>query len=74
MNRVTPIPFQCAPTCAIEPKSTFSSIGTIITQKRTATGRLTSATVQRPSSANTAGKRWPRAIPATMQRATHTVR
>jgi hypothetical protein len=74
MNRVTPMPRQCRRTWPSAARSILSSIGTIISHTSTATGRLTSATVARPSAWNGAGTSWPRAMPATMHSATHTER
>jgi hypothetical protein len=48
MNSVTPIPLTCLRTSPSAEKSTFSSIGMIITQISTPTGRLTWATSMRP--------------------------
>ena len=56
------------------PGSIFSSIGTIISQTSTATGKLTCATVALPSGWKTPGITCPSAIPAMMQSATHSVR
>ena len=47
MNSVTPMPRQCSVTWCSAPKSIFSSIGMIISQISTATGRLTWATSAR---------------------------
>lgn len=47
-NSVTPIPRQWPLTCAIAPKSILMSIGMIITQISTPTGRLTCANSMRP--------------------------
>ena len=74
MNRVTPMPRQCSFTWCSAPRSIFSSIGTIISQISTATGRLTWATSARPIAWNGAGNQWPSAMPATMHSATQTVR
>ena len=49
MPTVTAMPRHCSATRCSAPKSTLSSIGTIISQISTATGMLTSATVRRPS-------------------------
>ena len=46
---VTAMPRHCSATRCSAPKSTFSSIGTIISQISMATGILTWATVIRPS-------------------------
>ena len=73
-NNVTPMPRTCCRTSCSAPKSTFISIGMIITQISTPTGRLTCATSRRPMAWNTPGSNWPAAMPATMQRNTHTVR
>ena len=48
MPTVAAMPRQCAPTWRRAPRSIFSSMGTIISQTSTATGRLTSATVASP--------------------------
>ena len=71
---VTPMPRQCRPTSASARGSIFSSIGTIISQTRMATGRFTCATVALPIAWNTPGTAWPSAMPATMQSATQSVR
>ena len=44
MNRVTPTPLACSVTLPSAPKSIFSNIGMIMSQMRTATGKLTFAT------------------------------
>ena len=49
MPTVTAMPRHCSATWCNAPKSTLSSIGTIISQISTATGMLTSATFMRPS-------------------------
>jgi hypothetical protein len=74
MPTVTAMPRHCSATLCNAPKSTLSSIGTIISQISTAIGILTSATVIRPSAWNGAGKSRPSTIPAMMQSATHTVK
>ena len=74
MPTVTAIPRHCSATRCSAPKSTLSSIGTIISQISTATGMLTSATVMRPSAWKGAGSRRPRTMPAMMQSATQRVR
>ena len=72
---VTAMPRQCSrDRGAARAKSTLSSIGTIISQISTATGRLTSATVTWPSAWNGSGARRPSAMPATMHSATQSVR
>ena len=43
MKSVTPIPRACCFTSCKAPKSTLSNIGTIMSQTKTATGKLTSA-------------------------------
>jgi hypothetical protein len=73
-NSVTPMPRQCCPTWCSAPKSTFSSIGMIITQMSAPTGRLTWASSMRPMAWNGPGSIWPSAMPATMHRSTQTVR
>jgi hypothetical protein len=55
MKRVTPIPFQWDLTWPRAPKSIFISMGMIITQIRTPTGRLTWATSSRPRNWKGAG-------------------
>ena len=74
MNSVTPMPRQCWRTWPSAAKSTFSSMGMIITQISRPTGRLTLAISMRPMAWNAAGANWPRAIPAMMHTATHSVR
>jgi hypothetical protein len=71
---VTPMPRTWSRTWPNAPKSIFSSIGTIITQISTPTGRLTRANSMRPIACTGAGNTCPRAMPATMHSATHTVR
>ena len=73
-NSVTPMPRQCRLTWPSAPKSTFSSIGTIITQISKPTGRLTWATSSWPMAWNAPGANWPSAMPATMHSSTHRVR
>ncbi len=74
MNKVTPMPRQCSRTLPSAAKSIFTSIGTIISQISTATGRLTLASSAAPIRWKTGGIRWPSAMPATMQSATHRVK
>jgi hypothetical protein len=74
MNRVTPTPFQCRRTSLSEWKSIFSSIGRIISQINTATGRLTLATSRLPRVSKRPGVKRPSTIPARMHRATHRLR
>ncbi|MNT17691.1 hypothetical protein D3C72_1528580 [compost metagenome] len=74
MNSVTPMPRQCCLTWPSAPKSTLSSIGMIITQIRSPTGRLTCATSRRPMAWNSEGMDCPSPTPRTMQRKTHKVR
>jgi hypothetical protein len=74
MKSVTPMPRQCSLTCARAAKSIFTSMGMIISQISTATGRFTLAISAEPIRWNTAGKKWPSVIPATMQRPTQRVR
>ena len=74
ISNVTPIPRQCSVTWCRAPKSTFSSIGTIISQISTATGRLTRATSALPISWKGAGKSRPSAMPTTMHKATQSDR
>jgi hypothetical protein len=71
---VMPMPLQCDLTWPSAPKSILTSIGTIITQMSRPTGMLTRANSTAPIAWNAAGKSCPRAIPATMHSATHTVR
>ena len=52
---VTATPRQCLLTCPSAAGSILSSIGMIISQISTATGKLTSATVAAPIAWNTAG-------------------
>ena len=73
-NSVTPMPRQCCLTCDSAAKSTFSSIGMIITQMSRPTGRLTCATSMRPMDWKGPGNHWPSAMPTTMHRNTQTVR
>ena len=54
-NSVTPTPFQCLRTSCNDWKSIFSSIGRIISQISTATGRLTRAISIEPSVSKAAG-------------------
>ena len=68
------MPRQCSLTWASAAKSIFISIGMIISQISTATGRLTWATSRRPITWNGAGSKWPSAMPTTMQSATQSVR
>ena len=56
MNSVTPMPRQCSRTLPMAAKSTFTSMGMIISQIRAATGRLTCATSAAPMAWKTAGK------------------
>ena len=74
MPTVAAMPRQWLPTWRRAPRSIFSSMGTIISQISTATGRLTSATVASPMAWKTPGMSWPSTMPATMQSATHSVR
>ena len=73
-NSVTPMPRQCCFTCDSEAKSTFSSIGMIITQISRPTGRLTLAISMRPMAWIGPGSICPSAMPTTMHRNTQTVR
>ena len=73
-KRVTAMPRQCTRTSRKAPKSIFISIGTIISQTSSATGRLTCASVAWPSAAKGAGENRPSAIPARMHSATHSER
>ena len=57
MPTVTAIPRHCSVTRCKAPKSTLSSIGTIISQISTATGILTWATFIRPSAWKGAGQK-----------------
>ena len=74
MPTVTAMPRHASATRCSAVKSTLTSIGTIISQISSATGRLTSAMVMRPSAWNGSGARRPSTIPATMHSATHSVR
>ncbi len=74
MNSVTPIPRQCSLTRAKAAKSIFTSMGMIINQIRTATGRFTLAISAEPMTWNIVGKKCPSAMPAMMQRPTQIVR
>ncbi len=74
MNSVTPMPRQCSRTLPMAAKSTFTSMGMIISQISAATGRLTCATSAAPMAWNRPGNQWPSAMPATMQSATQRVR
>ena len=71
---VVAMPRQCRPTSRSAAGSIFSSIGTIISQTRMATGKLTCATVAAPSAWNGAGTRLPSRMPVMMQSATQSVR
>jgi hypothetical protein len=71
---VTAMPRQCARTSPRAPRSIFSSMGTIISQIRAATGRLTCATSAAAMAAKTPGSAWPSRMPATMHSATQTDR
>ena len=55
-------------------KSTFTSIGMIMTQINSPTGILTLATSILPSTWNGAGKNWPSMMPVTIHSSTQTVR
>ena len=55
MNSVTPMPRQCSRTLPMAAKSTFTSMGMIISQIRAATGRLTCATSAAPMAWNRPG-------------------
>ncbi len=74
ISRVTPTPFQCWRTAPNAAKSILSSIGTIINQISPATTRLTCASCAAAIAANSPGKTWPSATPATMHSATHSDR
>ncbi len=71
---VTPMPRACCRTCPSAPKSMRSSIGMIITQISTPTGRLTRATSMRPITCTGTASSWPITMPATMHSATQSVR
>ena len=73
-NSVTPMPRTCWRTWCKAAKSTLTSIGMIITQISTPTGRLTCATSIAPMAWNTPGMKWPSAMPTRMHRKTQTVR
>ena len=74
MPTVVAMPRQCWPTSPRARGSIFSSIGTIISQTRMATGRFTCATVASPIAWKAPGITWPSATPATMHSATQRVR
>ena len=74
MNKVTPTPFQCRRTEPSASKSILRSIGMIISQISTATGRLTRAISAEAIAAKAPGTAAPSAMPATMQSATQTDR
>lgn len=74
MNSVTPMPRQCSLTRPRAANSILASIGMIMAQISTATGRLTQATSAEPIAWNTPGRTWPRPMPATMQSPTQRVR
>jgi len=73
-NRVTPTPRQCSRTRCNAAKSILSSMGTIMSQIRTATGRLMLATSSRPKKWKVPGNIWPSPMPAAMHRKTQRVR
>ena len=74
MNSVTPMPRAWALTWPSAAKSIFSSIGVIITQMSSPTGRFTWATSRAPTARKKPGASWPRTMPARMHRPTHAVR
>ena len=71
---VMPMPRQCFATWPRAAKSILTSMGMIISQISTATGRLTFATSMPLTAAKTPGIIWPSRTPATMQRKTQRVR
>src|ERR1019366_2613504 len=73
MKSVTPMPRQCSLTWPKAAKSILISIGTILSQIKAATGRLTFAISAAPIAWKTPGMRWPSVMPTTMQSATHRV-
>ena len=73
-NSVTPMPRTWPRTLCSAVKSTFISIGMIITQTSSPTGTLTRATSMRPMPWNTCGNDWPAAMPTTMHTPTQTLR
>ncbi len=73
-NSVTPMPRQCSRTPPSAPKSIFSSIGTIISQTRAATGRFTLAISAAATAAKAPGTRWPSPMPTAMHSATQSER
>ncbi len=73
-SSVTPMPRQCRRTSPSAAKSIFISIGTIMSQISTATGRLTRAISCSPIAAKRPGSQCPSAMPTTMHAATQTVR
>jgi hypothetical protein len=74
MNSVTPMPRQCRRTSPMAAKSTLISMGMIISQISSATGRLTCAISAAATAWNSAGRRCPSAMPARMQSATQRLR
>ncbi len=73
-NRVTPMPRACCRTSCRRPKSIFTSIGTIITQISSPTGRFTRANSSPETMPTKPGATCPRPTPAAMHNATHSVR
>ena len=73
-NRVTATPRQCRVTPFNARRSILSSMGMIISQIITATGRLIRATSSRPTNWKTSGTHCPRPMPAPMHRNTQTLR
>ena len=63
MKSVTPMPRQCSLTCDNAAKSIFTSMGMIISQIRTATGRLTLAISAEPIDVEDGGKEVPERDP-----------
>src|SRR5579875_1339621 len=74
IKSVTPIPRQCSRTCPRAVKSIFTSIGMIMSQMRTATGRLTCAISAAPIAWKMFGRKCPSTTPATIQSATQSVK
>jgi hypothetical protein len=73
-NSVTPMPRKCWRNSRKAAKSTFMSMGTIITQISRPTGRLTCATSRRASASNAPGCHCPSAMPTAMHTSTQSVR
>jgi hypothetical protein len=74
ITSVTPMPRTWFLTWPRAAKSMRNSIGMIITQMSTPTGRLTCANSICPIACTGAGNSWPSVMPTTMHSATQTVR